>query len=307
MCEFDDEVKDSEQMELIQEWASDGKVMLYVEGAIDCIHWRKILECAGVSAKFEVSLYGQSTGKASLLTLLKDGGVHKNAMIAIDADLDYLFDLKENELNNLYVHHTYVYGIEGIILHKNIIKAFIERILASYSGTVFNYDNFLREYSNLCYQVLIWIVAQNITTDFNKEFVSCCLVKNSDGEYEIPDLSARYEALPNYKEATEKLILKGVNSLNAYRYISGHVLDSVIMNIIKSLEDKIISAEHTRLTKAKDEGKINITQFKNKKSEIMKIIKGICNLESHLCQIMPCANDDIVDKICKKIQRSLRT
>ena len=141
------------------------KIVVYVESYDDIFFWRSVLsEFEDENTAFEVMLPSRTNlnrGKKTAL-MNKLGESLGGYMIAcVDADLDYLLQRhtpsSQRMLDNPYVIHTYAYSIENYqcyapSLHNVCVMATLN------DRDIFNFEEYLRQYSEIIYELFIWMV-----------------------------------------------------------------------------------------------------------------------------------------------------
>lgn len=222
-----------------------GRTLLYVEAIYDKDHWKRILNKLGFSEYFEVTTYGQHSGKASLLKLYAKGKLNESQMIAIDADLDRLIDFDIEKFNSPFVFDTYVYSIEGIILDKDVVGKLIGLLKQMYDYLDFDFDSFMISYAARCYQELSKIIdsiSGQKPSDLIDYFRSCDLsLCDSIDRFLTGDDNAIFNVsdIDHADFVCETLQNKGVEIEESYRYIRGHALRRTLDCLLKKLKTSI--------------------------------------------------------------------
>lgn len=260
---FDEFVNDPRYINSSQTMsAKDGvpRTLLYVEAIYDRDHWKRILNKLGFSEYFDVTPYGQISGKEGLLKLFRDNKLSEEQMIAIDADMDRLIEFEVEKFDSPFVFDTYVYSIEGIILDKDIVGRLLHQLNQMYVYLNFDFDDFMYKYGVLCYEELSRIVADlwgNNPSDLIEHFKYCDLA-NCDT---IPQfLSGNSGSVFNVEKINhsdflcEILQSKKIDVEGSYLYIRGHALRGTLDYLFKSLK-AIIDRTETSIIVANFSGK----------------------------------------------------
>ena len=141
------------------------KIVAYVESYDDIFFWRDVLsEFEDENTAFEVMLPSRTNLNSGKKTALmnKLGESLGGYMIAcVDAVLDNLLQRhtpsSQRMLDNPYVLHTYAYSIESFqcyapSLHNVCVIATLN------DRDIFNFEEYLRQYSEIIYELFIWMV-----------------------------------------------------------------------------------------------------------------------------------------------------
>lgn len=151
------------------------KIVAYVESYDDIFFWRSVLsEFEDEQTAFEVMLPSRTNLNRGKKTALMNrlGESLGNCMIAcVDADLDYLLQghtpSSQRMLSNPYVIHTYAYSIESYqcyapSLHNVCVMATLN------DRDIFNFEEYLRQYSEIIYELFVWLVWLHRRGRFNE-------------------------------------------------------------------------------------------------------------------------------------------
>ena len=235
------------------------KVIVYVESYDDIFFWRDVL------AKYETDQIGfeivlpsrtnLSRGKKSAIMNHLGSGLGTSMIACVDADFDYLLQghtpASKAFLSNEFVVHTYVYAIESYqcyapTLHEICVMATLN------DHKVFDFEEYLRAYSIIIYDLFIWSIWLyrndlanefpmaafcNTTTThkvnvFNPEDTLEHLRKNVNRkvatlQQEYPQAKGKLNALK------DELFHLGVTPENTYLYIQGHHLkDNIVLEVL---------------------------------------------------------------------------
>ncbi|MBQ0022457.1 MAG: DUF4435 domain-containing protein [Prevotellaceae bacterium] len=226
------------------------KIVAYVESYDDIFFWRSILsEFENEEREFEVMLPSKTNlnrGKKTAM-MNKLGENLGDCMIAcVDADLDYLLQRHTQNsarmLDNPYVVHTYAYAIENLqcyapSLHNVCVMATLN------DRNIFNFEEYLKQYSEIVYELFVWLVWMHREGRFNEfplsSFNNICSVEQLNVYKPITALEQLKKNVnrkiaylqKNVHEAKGKLTpLKieleqlGVTRETTYLFIQGHHL-----------------------------------------------------------------------------------
>lgn len=151
------------------------KIVAYVESYDDIFFWRSVLsEFEDEQTAFEVMLPSRTNLNRGKKTALMNrlGESLGTCMIAcVDADLDYLLQghtpSSMRMLSNPYVIHTYAYSIESYqcyapSLHNVCVMATLN------DRNLFNFEEYLKQYSEIIYELFIWLVWLHRRGRFNE-------------------------------------------------------------------------------------------------------------------------------------------
>lgn len=226
------------------------KIFAYVESYDDIFFWRNVLsEFEDEQTAFEVMLPSRTNLNRGKKTALMNrlGESLGNCMIAcVDADLDYLLQRhtpsSQRMLDNPYVIHTYTYSIESYqcyapSLHDVCVMATLN------DRDIFNFEEYLRQYSEIIYELFVWLVWLHRRGRFNEfplnNFNNIISVEQLNIHKPI-DALERVRRQVNRKLAwlqqhvkdakgkltplKEELSALGVHKDNTYLFIQGHHL-----------------------------------------------------------------------------------
>lgn len=141
------------------------KIVVYVESYDDIFFWRSTLsEFENENLAFEVMLPSRTNlnrGKKSAMMNQLGEGLGQCMIACVDADMDYLLQRhtpsSQRMLDNPYVVHTFTYSIENYqcyapSLHDVCVMATLN------DRVIFNFEEYLRQYSEVIYELFIWLV-----------------------------------------------------------------------------------------------------------------------------------------------------
>lgn len=231
------------------------KVVAYVESYDDIFFWRSVLsDFEDDNTEFEVILPSKTNLNRGKKTAMMNqlGDALGNYMIAcVDADLDYLLQRhtpsSERMLSNPYVIHTYVYSIENYFcyaksLHNVCVMATLN------DRNIFNFEEYLKQYSEIVYDLFVWLVWLHRRGRFNDMPLSSF---NNITSVEQLNIQKPVDALDKLRKNVnrklswlqhhvpeakgklgflkEELALLGVERDSTYLFIQGHhLMDNVV-------------------------------------------------------------------------------
>lgn len=240
--------------------AKKRKIVAYVESYDDIFFWRSVLsEFEDETTEFEVMLPSKTNlnrGKKTAMTNLLGQQLGGYMIACVDADMDYLLQghtpSSQRMLGNPYVVHTYAYAIESYqcyapSLHNVCVMATLN------DRNIFNFEEYLRQYSLIIYELFVWLVWLHRHGRFN-EFPLANF--NNITAIEQLNIQNPAEALErvrrnvnrklawlqqHVKEAKGKLTpLKqelerlGVKRENVYMFIQGHhLMENVVASALE--------------------------------------------------------------------------
>lgn len=224
---------------------------VHLEDLDDQVFWEIMLEKYSGNKKFNFLYYSQSqnnhktTGVNQCLKFKPY--LSKQFFICIDSDYRYL--LQERDINPTnYIFQTYTYSFENHLCFINELNSICEKA-TGFKNDIFDFEAFLRSYSNAIYEVFIWHLHFVMNDEFRfkqsvfkqiidlKEFVDL----NDNGKVIMDVLIQRsHEIIAKLKienpttniEETKKHFLDlGVRPDNAYLFVRGHNLHDLICEI----------------------------------------------------------------------------
>ncbi len=248
------------------------KAAIHVEDKDDEAFWTKLMKRVCPHDRFRFITYsrtekGRVATGCSVCLMYRDFLDEKFA-IAIDSDLRYL--RQQNGINaSNYILQTYTYSFENHLCFPERLNELTEKI-SGLKNDIFNYDIFLKSYSNEIYPLFIMflyaskqplrifpmdqlrrVINMNIfheRIDNNGEKVIELL---KDEVAERMDAMKKIYPLFNEHKERDRYQSLGLNKDNAYLYIRGHnifdlmisigneVCNTLIRNEIKKLNHKV--------------------------------------------------------------------
>lgn len=266
------------------------KVVAYVESYDDIFFWRNILnEFEDEQTAIEVMLPSRTNlnrGKKTAM-MNKLGPVLGEYMIAcVDADLDYLLQghtpASYHVLKNPYVIHTYAYSIESYqcyapSLHNVCVMATLN------DRNIFNFEEYLRQYSTTIYELFIWLVWLHRKGRFNElplttfNHITAIEQLNIHNPLEALERLRRkvnkkiawlqqrvHEAKGKLTPLKEELAKLGLSQENTYLFIQGHHLMENVVDAAMTPVCTILRRERERDIKNLAQG--NSQQMNNELS-----------------------------------------
>lgn len=221
-----------------------------MESYDDIFFWRSVLsEFENEEREFEVMLPSKTNlNRGKKTAMMNKLGENLGAwMIAcVDADLDYLLQghspASEKMLSNPYVVHSYAYAIENFqcyapSLHNVCVMATLN------DRNIFNFEEYLKVYSEIVYELFVWMVWLHRVGRFNdfplSSFNNICTVEQLNIYKPITALEVLRknvnrkvaylqshipEAKGKLSPLKEELTRLGVTRETTYLFIQGHHL-----------------------------------------------------------------------------------
>lgn len=231
------------------------KVVAYVESYDDIFFWRSVLsDFEDDNTEIEVMLPSRTSlnrGKKTAMMNQLGDALGRYMIACVDADLDYLLQSStissERMLSNPYVVHTYVYSIENYFCYSKSLHTVC--VMATLNDrSVFNFEEYLRMYSDIVYELFVWLIWLHRHERFNdmplSSFNNIASVeqlniqkpldalerlrrnvnrKLSWLQRHVPEAKGKLTALK------EELALLGVDRGSTYLFVQGHhLMDNVV-------------------------------------------------------------------------------
>ena len=236
------------------------KIVAYVESYDDIFFWRSALsEFEDEQTQFEVMLPSRTNlnrGKKTAMMNRLGASLGGYMIACVDADMDYLLQRhtpsSQRMLDNPYVIHTYAYAIESYqcyapSLHNVCVMATLN------DRNIFNFEEYLRQYSEIIYELFVWMVWLHRHGRFNdmplNNFNNIAAVEQLNVQNPAEALERVRRSVnrkvawlqQHVKEAKGKLTpLKaelaqlGVHPENTYMFIQGHhLMENVVAAAIE--------------------------------------------------------------------------
>ena len=248
------------------------RIVVYVESYDDIFFWRTVLSrFENEQRYFEVMLPSHKKlergKKAALMAGLGE------AMIAcVDADYDYLLQgataQSQKVIENPYVFHTYAYSIESLQCYAPSLHDVCVAITLN-DHRIFDFDDYLRQYSEAVFPLFVWSVWAYRTGRHNKFSLSDFNRVADPGGFNVFDPQPSIDHLrrkvntkvhqlqhefPNNKEeyirTKENIKALGVTPQTTYLYIQGHHLfDTVIVPILNKVCNRLRQERQDEITR----------------------------------------------------------
>lgn len=231
------------------------KVVAYVESYDDIFFWRSVLsDFEDDNTEIEVMLPSRTSlnrGKKTAMMNQLGDALGRYMIACVDADLDYLLQSStissERMLSNPYVVHTYVYSIENYFCYAKSLHTVC--VMATLNDrSVFNFEEYLHMYSDIVYELFVWLIWLHRHERFNDMPLSSF---NNIASVEQLNIQKPVDALErlrrnvnrklswlqrNVPEAKgkltalkEELALLGVDRDSTYLFVQGHhLMDNVV-------------------------------------------------------------------------------
>ncbi len=289
------------------------KGVVYVEDGSDIWFWQTFIERLFPNQyEYKTASYEQQ-GKTTLKQFYKK--LNKKVLIARDADYDWLLP-NQDDLNNPYILHTFAYSKESVLIEKDNLNEFFGIISHSHRHNM-SINTVIKHLSRLVFFGLCWLVNAYLKNSspaginydsFNKNyqildknFVLENLMFDFDALNIIQDNVNNHLTLSSNDDLmTAKCYLSkyDINENNAYRFISGHLLDEFINKIHEQLCNQLKRKEADDI-KQHLKGKA----IGNRISQISKIFENSFSLQTYYRQYLIDDNDEIHQKILEKISQ----
>lgn len=231
------------------------KVVAYVESYDDIFFWRSVLsDFEDDNTEIEVMLPSRTSlnrGKKTAMMNQLGDALGRYMIACVDADLDYLLQSStissERMLSNPYVVHTYVYSIENYFCYSKSLHTVC--VMATLNDrSVFNFEEYLRMYSDIVYELFVWLIWLHRHERFNdmplSSFNNIASVEQLNIQKPV-DALERLRRNVNRKLAwlqrhvpeakgkltalKEELALLGVDRDSTYLFVQGHhLMDNVV-------------------------------------------------------------------------------
>ena len=240
------------------------RIVAYVESYDDVYFWRTVLSRFEDDTRyFEVMLPSHrklERGKKAVLMALSPFG--PDMIACVDADYDYMLQgatpQSQKVLDNPYVFHTYAYAIENLQCYAPSLHDTCVAITLN-DHRIFDFDDYLRQYSEAVFPLFIWSVWAYRTGHHNKFSVSDFNRVADPGGLNIFEPQPSIDHLrrkvatkvhqlqsefpdnkEDYLKTKEQIKSLGVTPQNAYLYIQGHHLfDTVIVPILNKVCNRL--------------------------------------------------------------------
>ncbi len=274
------------------------RIVAYVESYDDILFWRTVLNrFENEHRYFEVMLPSKKTlkrGKKSVLMNFVGDRVGPDMIACVDADFDYLLqgynDMSRKVINSPYVFHTYVYAIENYHCYAPSLHGTCVMVTLN-DHAIFDFVDYLTQFSEACYPLLVWAVWAYRNGQGNKfgisELSRMAEVSNFnmfDPQTSIDNLRRKVQRKVSYlqshypKAKASYLGIKaelrrlGVMPQNAYLYIQGHHLfDTVVAPMMSKVCNRLRAERENEISRTS----IHDTQRRNELSCYENSIENI--------------------------------
>ena len=291
---------------------------LYIEDSSDAWFWEKFIK-KSFPNKYRI-LSWSKRGKCNLAPHYSEAKLE--ALIAVDSDFDYLcpnIGYGNEFYSNPYLLHTFAYNRESVLIEKNSLQQFISDIKFTITHDI-DINLFLKEFSALVFEGLIkFIHLKNINKENlnHDEFHQCfhitdkTIITVNAQNKPIIDMTVldsisnnfqnyfQHYTLSSLEESNSRnhLLQLGVNQDNAYRFINGHKLEELVINIINQLTATL---SHLELNVIKQE--FQGDQIGERRSQVRKTLEEESQIKTYLRRYPICDEDEIHQKIFAKIE-----
>ena len=242
------------------------RIVAYVESYDDIYFWRTVLSVFENEQRyFEVMLPSHKKlerGKKSVLMNFVGDKIGPDMIACVDADYDYMLQgataQSQKVLESPYVFHTYAYAIENLQCFAASLHDVCVAVTLN-DHRVFDFEDYLRQYSEAIFPLFVWSVWSYRTGNHNKFSLSDFDRVIDPGGFnvfnpqpsldhlrrkvnnKVRQLQAEY---PNNKETYLKLKDEvkalGVTPQTTYLYIQGHHLfDNVVVPILNKVCNRL--------------------------------------------------------------------
>jgi hypothetical protein len=267
------------------------RIVAYVESYDDVYFWRTVLSRFEDETRyFEVMLPShrklERGKKAVLMSFLKatsnpsqggkpDGGTGEvlgpDMIACVDADYDYLLQGATAQskvvLESPYVFHTYAYAIENLQCYAPSLHDTCVAITLN-DHRIFDFDNYLRQYSEAVFPLFIWSIWAYSTGHHNKFSLTDFNRVADPGGFNVFDPQPSLDHLrrkvntkvhqlqiefpgnkEDYLKTKEQVKALGVTPQTCYLYVQGHHLfDTVIVPILNKVCNRLRQERQDEIT-----------------------------------------------------------
>lgn len=303
------------------------KGLLFVESPNDIGFWRYIVEnvCPG---NYEIKAAAKLKANGKRTLELEYSKLHKNYIVGVDSDMDYLCPGRSayaNELNeNLFVLHTFSYAKESLQCSLESIEDIMDRLV--YDDSVnSNILEALVVLSNIIYEALIiHLFRHNFNPEHYRDGIlwpllkmpsNITLIKSRDLTVNPTALNSIRDKLSEFIELhniqleeldffnlyVEELNAKGLVPETAYQFIKGHILhDDYVFPMLKIYRDKLCNMEKAKVGReCRGDDKAGEREVRN--GEIENFFNKTNVLETLLNNTLNYTHDAIFNKIKSKL------
>ncbi|MFW2177528.1 MULTISPECIES: DUF4435 domain-containing protein [unclassified Moraxella] len=288
--------------------------IVYVEDDSDIWFWEKLFDVHHPKQYTFKPASRTVRGKTALRQFY--AGLNAKAIIARDADYDWILPNGIDDLDNPFIIHTYAYSKESVLLNKDNLQQFFSQI---YHTIRYHVDllGFINKYSQAVFLWLCLIVHKKAILlqqiDFNTlnkylNLLTCQFVQNDLTFDTTPIASIHHNInqLLQQDNITQQDLARAksyleefdIDEANAYRFISGHALESLINELQSQLINKLKEKEIVEI-------KQNFvgTEISDRTKQLKAIFSTSFALNTHTRHYLCCENDEIHQKILAKISQ----
>lgn len=300
------------------------KGIVYIEDALDRIFWERVFDYICPN-RYIVKPYSQPGSEGKRKLELEYKNLHRNLLVAIDADYDYLCpqrnDYAEALHSNPYIIHTYFYSKESYIHTSDSIDILTNNVYLNVK-TTHQINNALKLYSNIIYDAFCYFSwLHNIDANqFPESEFNPCIEIPSGIKILNEDLTVNGHALDLVRESSvnyidrhiqyienkddfnhhiERLRELGLHQDNTLLFTNGHsLLDIIFRPSYQMFIKKCKKNDNEWVTKNYPEGqhRARLNQVRNHYEQNCKETTLI-----HHCQGY--TNNEFWKKIVNKIER----
>ena len=294
------------------------KYNLYIEDSSDTWFWEKFIS-KSLPNQYRIVPWSKR-GKCNLAPHYSEAKLE--ALIAVDSDFDYLcpnIGYGNEFYSNPYLLHTFAYNRESVLIEKNSLQQFISDIKFTITHDI-DINLFLKEFSTLVFEGLIkFIHIKNVNKENlnHDEFHQCfhitdkTIITVNAQNKPIIDMTVLDSISNNFQNyfqhytlslleesnSRNHLLQLGVNQDNAYRFINGHKLEELVINIINQLTATL---SHLELNVIKQE--FQGDQIGERRSQVKNTLAEESQIKTYLRRYPICDEDEIHQKIFAKIE-----
>ena len=242
------------------------RIVAYVESYDDIFFWRTVLtRFENDKRYFEVMLPSHrklERGKKSVLMNFIEGRVGEDMIACVDADYDYLLQgvtaQSKKVVESPYVFHTYAYAIENLQCYAPSLHEVCVAVTLN-DHRIFDFDDYLRQYSEAIFPLFVWSVWAYRTGLHNKFSLSDLARVIDPGGFnvfapqpsldhlrqkvnrKVRQLQAEYpDNKEQYLQVKASIRELGVTPQTTYLYIQGHSLfDNVVVPILTKVCNRL--------------------------------------------------------------------
>ncbi len=242
------------------------RIVAYVESYDDILFWRTALDrFENEERYFEVMLPSKKRlrrGKKSVLMNFVGNRVGPNMIACVDADFDYLLqghtEMSRMICESPYVFHTYVYAIENFHCYAPSLHNACVMVTLN-DRAIFDFEDFLRQFSEAVYPLLVWAVWAYRNGQGNKFGIAelSRMAETRDLNWRNPQpslealrrkvqrkvswLQAHFpNAKASYLALKAELANLGVTPQSTYLYIQGHhIFDTVVAPLMTKICNRL--------------------------------------------------------------------